>query len=146
MFIIPVLINALFWSIKPVLEKVAVASIGYFDFALILYIFAGIISLIIWNLSFIFRKKRITHFLKGPHLSKIAYWGVLIATISLAALFAQYYLLSNNEACKVIGIVEGTTALFGVVLAWLFLKERMSPLRWFGIISIAIGILSLNYG
>ena len=146
MFIIPVLINALFWSIKPVFEKMAVTSIGYFDFALILYIFAGLISLILWTTSFAFRKKSMSYFLKTPRLHKIVYWGPLIAIISLVALFAQYYLLSTNEACKVIGVVEGTTALFGVVLAWIMLKERMSSLRWIGIISIAAGIIALNYG
>ena len=117
MFIIPVLINALFWSIKPVFEKMAVTSIGYFDFALIFYIFAGLISLILWTTSFAFRKKKMSYFLKTPRLHEIIYWAPLIATISLAALFAQYYLLSTNEACIVIGVVEGTTALFGVFLA-----------------------------
>ena len=146
MFIVPVLINALFWSIKPVLEKIAVTSIGAFDFALIFYISAGLISLIIWLISFKFRKISVSTFLKAPYFNKIIYWGPIITIVSLIALLAQYYLLSNNEACKVIGVVEGTTALFGVILAWIMLKERMSPIRWFGITSIAVGIVSLNYG
>jgi len=145
-FFLPAVINAIGWSIKPVLEKIAVSHLGSLDFVFILYITAGLISIPVWLISLWVRKIRIKELFVKTYVNKMIYWGVIIALISLVSILPQYYLLKNNEACKVIGIVEATTALFGVVLATIILKERMSFMRWFGVAAIVVGIISLDQG
>ena len=55
-FIIPVIFNAIGWSFKPVLEKMAVAQISAVDFAFFFYMVAGIIAFIMWLISLKVRK------------------------------------------------------------------------------------------
>jgi len=145
-FIIPVIFNAIGWSFKPVLEKMAVAQISAVDFAFFFYMIAGIIALIMWLISLKIRQINYTKVVNKQSIKKIFYWGSIVAVVSILSLLPQYYLLSRNEACRVIGIVEATTALFGVILARIILKERMSFLRWFGVLAIVVGIISLDSG
>lgn len=145
-FFIPVIFNAIGWSVKPVLEKMAVSHIPAIDFAFIFYMIAGVISLVLWIISLRVRKINYKKIINKQTIKQILYWGPIVAIVSILSLIPQYYLLSRNEACRVIGIVEATTALFGVILAKIILKERMSFLRWFGVFAIVVGIISLDSG
>ena len=116
------------------------------NFAFFFYMIAGLIAFVMWLISLKVRKVNYTKIVNKQSIRKILYWGGIVAIVSILSLLPQYYLLSRNEACRVIGIVDATTALFGVILSRIMLKERMSFLRWFGVLAIVVGIISLDSG
>ncbi|MGE3581258.1 MAG: EamA family transporter, partial [Hyphomonadaceae bacterium] len=38
-----------------------------------------------------------------------------------------------------------TSVVFGALIAWLFLKERMGPRRWTGVLIVAAGALLIGF-
>ena len=68
------LINGGAWALKPILEKLSVDSIGYFDFVFIRYFFCGVIALFVLVFNYLSGKK----FISLPRKRRLAKNGRFI--------------------------------------------------------------------
>ena len=142
--IIPLLVNFLGWSIKPVLEKMAVQKIGIIDFLFIRYIFTGFLSLCGLVFYIYWQNKTIMSYLSFNYSISAVKWGLLVSIVAIIALLAHYYLLKNFKVHYVVGMVESSIVLFSTLLSSLILKEKLSANKCWGIVLIALGIYFIN--
>ena len=117
--IILFLINGGAWAIKPVLEKLSVDSIGYYDFVFIRYFFCGLIALFVLGLNYFNGKK--LELLNIPHVN--------------------YNLLQKYDSSFVTPIVEAIILIMNAVLSVIILGERVTTDMIIGIFFILTGIV-----
>ena len=142
--IIPLLVNSLGWSIKPVLEKMAVQKIGIIDFLFIRYIFTGFLSLGGLVFYIYWQNKTISNYISFNYSISAIKWGLIVSSVAIVALLAHYYLLKNFKVHYVVGMVESSIVLFSTLLSSLILKEKLSANKCWGILLISLGIYFIN--
>ena len=142
--IIPLLVNSLGWSIKPVLEKMAVQNIGIVDFLFIRYIFTGLLSLCGLIIYIYWQNKTLHNYISFSYSISAIKWGVIVSTVAIFSLLAHYYLLKNFKVHYVVGMVESSIVLFSTLLSSLILKEKLSANKCWGILLISLGIYFIN--
>ena len=138
-----ILINSVGWGIKPVLEKISVKKIGHTNFSYIRYIITGIIALplLIYNIQANGIGKK---FEKNPNYIKDSLiWGTIVALVSLAAIKANYYLLSKYDVSYIAPIVEGALLVMNAIFGIIFLKEKITTQAILGIGTIIAGTFIL---
>ena len=139
--IILFLINGGAWAIKPVLEKLSVDSIGYYDFVFIRYFFCGLIALFVLGLNYFNGKK-----LELLNSSKLTIpqtigTGMLVCIVAMIAALANYNLLQKYDSSFVTPIVEAIILIMNAVLSVIILGERVTTDMIIGIFFILTGIV-----
>ena len=122
-----ILVNGLGWGIKPITEKTAVAKIGHQNFSYIRYIVTAIIAipLLIYNINKKGGIKKIIS--KNPNFYfDAAYHGIIVSVIALAAICANYYLLSKYPVSVIAPVVEGLLLAFNVIFSAILLGEKIT--------------------
>jgi len=125
--ILMILVNGLGWGIKPITEKTAVAKIGHQNFSYIRYIVTAVIALplLIYNINKKGGIKKIIS--KNPNFYfDAAYHGTIVSVIALAAICANYYLLSKYPVSVIAPIVEGMLLAFNVIFGAIILGEKIT--------------------
>ena len=138
-----ILVNSVGWGIKPVLEKISVNKIGHTNFSYIRYIITGIIALplLIYNIQANGGGKK---FKSNPNYTQdVMIWGTIVAVVSLAAIKANYYLLSRYDVSYIAPIVEGALLVMNAVFGIIFLKEKITTQAIMGIATIIAGTFIL---
>ena len=138
-----ILVNSVGWGIKPVLEKISVDKIGHNNFSYIRYVITGIIALplLIYNIQTNGIGKK---FEKNPNYIKDSLiWGTIVALVSLAAIKANYYLLSKYDVSYIAPLVEGALLVMNAVFGIIFLKEKITIQAIMGIGIIIAGTFVL---
>ena len=70
-------------------------------------------------------------------------WGTIVAVVSLAAIKANYYLLSKYDVSYIAPIVEGALLVMNAVFGIIFLKEKITTQAIMGIATIIAGTFIL---
>ena len=138
-----ILVNSVGWGIKPILEKISVDKIGHTNFSYIRYIITGAIALplFLYNIHTNGIGKK---FEKNPNfLQDTIKWGFIVAVVSLAAIKANYYLLSKYDVSYIAPIVEGALLVMNAVFGIIFLKETVTVQAVMGIGIIIAGTFIL---
>lgn len=138
-----ILVNSVGWGIKPVLEKISVDKIGHNNFSYIRYVITGAIALplLIYNIQTNGIGKK---FEKNPnYLKDSLIWGTIVALVSLAAIKANYYLLSKYDVSYIAPLVEGALLVMNAVFGIIFLKEKITMQAIMGIGIIIAGTFVL---
>ena len=128
-----ILVNSVGWGIKPVLEKISVEKIGHTNFSYIRYVITGMIALplLIYNIQTYGVGKK---FEKNPnYLKDSLFWGTIVALVSLAAIKANYYLLSKFDVSYIAPIVEGALLVMNAIFGIIFLIEKITTQAILGI-------------
>ena len=136
-----ILINSVGWGIKPVLEKISVKKIGHSNFSYIRYIITGIIALplLIYNIQTSNKNK----FNDPAYLQDAMKWGLIVSLVALAAIKANYYLLSKYDVSYIAPIVEGALLVMNAIFGIIFLKEKITTQAILGIGTIIAGTFIL---
>lgn len=136
-----ILINSVGWGIKPVLEKISVKKIGHSNFSYIRYIITGIIALplLIYNIQTSNKNK----FNDPAYLQDAIKWGLIVSLVALAAIKANYYLLSRYDVSYIAPIVEGALLVMNAIFGIIFLKEKITTQAIMGIATIIAGTFIL---
>jgi len=136
-----ILINSVGWGIKPVLEKISVKKIGHSNFSYIRYIITGIIALplLIYNIKTSNKNK----FNDPAYLQDAIKWGLIVSLVALAAIKANYYLLSRYDVSYIAPIVEGALLVMNAIFGIIFLKEKITTQAVLGIGTIIAGTFIL---
>ena len=134
------LINGGGWAIKPILEKISVDSIGYFDFVFIRYLFCGLIALFVLLLSY-YQGRRLK-LLKNSKLTlpQTIGAGMLVCVVAMTAALANYYLLQKYDSSFVTPIVEAVILILNAILSVVLLGETVTTDMIIGIFFILTGI------
>ena len=136
-----ILVNSVGWGIKPVLEKISVNKIGHSNFSYIRYIITGIIALplLIYNIQTSNKNK----FNDPIYLQDAIKWGLIVSLVALAAIKANYYLLSKYDVSYIAPLVEGALLVMNAVFGIIFLKEKITTQAIMGIATIIAGTFIL---
>ena len=136
-----ILINSVGWGIKPVLEKISVKKIGHSNFSYIRYIITGIIALplLIYNIKTSKKNK----FNDPVYLQDAIKWGLIVSLVALAAIKANYYLLSRYDVSYIAPIFEGALLVMNAIFGIIFLKEKITTQAILGIGTIIAGTFIL---
>lgn len=73
-----------------------------------------------------------------------ALWGVVAVALLDTIAFAANNLGMESEQIAVVAVLSSMFAAVTVLLAWIFLRERIRPGQWFGIALILVGILLVS--
>jgi uncharacterized membrane protein len=137
-------VNAIGWSIKPIIEKKYVIKSNFVYFSFLRYFVAGCIVAIPLFLYYSFQYAPKSY--SSPRFVKEQVYGAALAGIcGIIAALSNYYLLSKFKVSYVIPALEGLVILVTVILSKMILNESVSPMGSVGIIAIVIGILLLGY-
>lgn len=143
--IILFIVNGLGWAIKPIIEKVSVDKVGYYNFTFLRYIISGLIglpfllhSLHKYGLPKAY-KNNLTKFTKDSIL-----YGTIVSMVAIAAIAANYYLLEKHNASYVTPIVEGLLLVFATIFSVMFLNEKLTTDMIFGISLIIVGVMLIH--
>ena len=135
------LINGGGWALKPILEKISVESIGYFDFVLIRYLLCGLIALFIFILNFLSGRR--IHILENSKLTfnQIIGMSIAVCVVAMISAFVNYKLLERYNASFVTPIVEALILIMNAILSVWLLGEVVTTDMIIGIFFILLGII-----
>lgn len=132
------IITMVFWGAAPIFGKIGLAKINpYIALAIRSFIIA-IIMLIIISVRGDFRE------LIKVDLKSIAFIGLEGIFASLIGHFAYYYALKLGETSKIVPITSAFP-LITVLIALIFLSERITVFKGSGVILIIAGIILLRF-
>ncbi len=89
--------------------------------------------------SFVFEEVSL-HGLRTPTILGLLYQGVVVAGFCFAL---QAYLLKQHSPSK-ISIYSMATPIFGIIAAWAFRGDPLSPWLFASALFVAVGILIVN--
>ena len=138
-YILLALISALMWGIAPVIHKVLLVK--YQPITIMLmnsFTYAICMILIVF-----FNYKR---FMKD--MNKMKYEDVFIIVLSSIGILIignliYYYVLREHNSSLVSALIY-SSPVFTLILAYIFLKERLSMYGYLGIFSILLGIIFIS--
>lgn len=135
------LINGGAWALKPILEKVSVDSIGYFDFVFIRYLFCGLIALFVLVLNYLSGRR--INVLANSKLTfnQVVGMGLVVCVVAMTAALVNYKLLERYNASFVTPIVEAVILVMNAGLSVWLLGETVTVDMMIGICFIIVGIV-----
>jgi drug/metabolite transporter (DMT)-like permease len=129
--------SAFILGIKTIYTKVAARTVP--PGTLILWHdIIGATMLAAWSFAF---EEVNFHGLRTPTILGLLYQGVVVAGFCFAL---QAYLLKHHSASK-ISIYSMATPIFGIIAAWAFRGDPLSPWLFASALLVAIGILIVNF-
>ena len=132
------LLNILFWSLQPLIERKAVKiTKDPFNMANLRFIMAAIIS---FFLFFVYSKKTL-----ASYDYKIYGIVFIVAVIGFLAKYFNYLLLERYKAAVVSAIVSPMVLICTAVLGALFFGEELTKQQMAGIGVISAGVFLLTY-
>ena len=135
------LINGGAWALKPILEKVSVDSIGYFDFVFIRYFFCGLIALFVLIFNYLSGKKMLVLENSKLTFNQTIGMGLAVCIVAMLAALANYKLLETYDASFVTPIVEAIILMMNAGLSVWLLGETVTADMIIGIFFIIVGIV-----
>lgn len=82
----------------------------------------------------------------GPALPDLSWLSLLILQGALdAAGYLFLFLGSRSEGPPIVVVLSSTFAAITVLLAWIVLRERISPLQWAGVAMVTLGTAWLTW-
>jgi len=142
--IVAMLINALGWSIKPIIEKTYILKSNFVYFTFIRYIVAGCMVIVPMILYYALRYAPKSY--TSPKFVKSQVCGAALAAVAgIIAALSNYYLLSKFKVSYVIPALEGLVILITVGLSRFILGESVSLTGYVGMAAIIAGILMLGH-
>ncbi len=135
------LINGGAWALKPILEKLSVDSIGYFDFVFIRYFFCGLIALFVLVLNYLSGRR--INVLANSKLTfnQVIGMGLAVCVVAMIAALVNYKLLERYNASFVTPIVEAVILIMNAGLSVWLLGETVTTDMMIGIFFIIVGIV-----
>jgi len=142
--IVAMLINALGWSIKPIIEKIYIMKSNFVYFTFVRYLVAGCIVFVPLILYYALRYAPKSY--TSPKFVKSQVCGAALAAVAgIIAALSNYYLLSKFKVSYVIPALEGLVILITVGLSRFILGESVSLTGYVGMAAIIAGILMLGH-
>ncbi len=69
-----------------------------------------------------------------------------VGLVNSALPFLLYAVAALVLSTGLMSVFNATASIWGALIAWLWLKERLSPLRWLGLAIGVAGVLGLSWG
>lgn len=104
----------------------------------------GIMQFVVSIFCFVLARgklKEITTAFKNPKNYKFAFWGSFMLCLCILFVFLSFEFINASIAAPIIG----TAPVFMLILARIFLKEKVSKKNLTGIIVVLIGILAASF-
>lgn len=74
-------------------------------------------------------------------------WPIAVVGITNSALpFLLFAVASLVLTTALMSVFNATASIWGALIAWLWLKERLAPLRWLGLAIGVLGVVGLSWG
>ena len=128
------LVAAVIWGLNVVVMKFAIGLLNPFWFNPLRFVFSAL-TLAIWIAINRKRSSRSSLDAPQPDTSKKRYIGTIIVYAVLFGLIYQVAFLIGifNTSASNTALIMASTPMWTALIANLFLKERLSPISWFGL-------------
>lgn len=139
--LLPVIILSFLWAgIFNLCKKATILESNLYNLALIKILFLGIIGII---LLVLFSKD---NKLKDFRNIKSEVYNIIFITSLFQAIsmFLYFYSLKNNDVSWSVPMIEASVILVSSLVSIYYFKEKLTPIRIIGILTILLGIYLVN--
>ena len=128
------LVAAVIWGLNVVAMKFAISLLNPFWFNALRFVFS-VLALAVWIAINRQRRPQSDHSAPEPGISRKRYVSTIIVYAVFFGLIYQVAFLLGifNTSASNTGLIMASTPMWTAFIANIFLKERLSPISWFGL-------------